>query len=373
MSSAVLSCVLRRVDVRVKVRGLSRNLSAFGQITRRVNTRRPQLRHSTGVRAPGALVLSLMVRVVSACSVPELTIVEEPGGTASGGAGMTTSGASRADAGPAPTAPSDGGDVPEPTPQAGMDRPDPPPPVAGSTASAAAGAAAAQGGEGGAAASGGEGGAAASGGAGAPSPPAGGTGGSSTPDTPPKPPEEDAGMPPTVPTRNCLAWRSHAASNTVPPEGAVEGGGENIAGVMTKLYVCRFRPQGHAYAVPGKLVAGFGCYVAYRNSTNMMAQQSAMNGVFDVLTAAPGCSFSWQPATNTQLPENAVDLGDPSGGPNYACRGFFSNTVTMGIHAGAVIASRDTPPRQECWFEAYNSANQPADPSQFEALVLDPL
>jgi hypothetical protein len=156
------------------------------------------------------------------------------------------------------------------------------------------------------------------------------------------------------------------------PAGAVEGGSEILTGTATpaKQYVCRARPAGNTYAIPGKYVVGQGCYVPYRQDGKVM-KVDVLDGLIDVLLPAAGCSFSWQTASITMLPRNVIDLGDPAGGGNYACRGYYNSVASSGIQIGAVLATQDDPPLNQCWFESFVGVVQPAEPSEFEVLVLD--
>jgi hypothetical protein len=226
----------------------------------------------------------------------------------------------------------------------------------GSAEGAAGNAAAGGSGGSGKSASAGAGGAA--GQAGAPQPGAAGTGGS-------------AGAPePMQPTRSCLVWTS-INIRSGPPPGAFEGGFETIAGVTTRQYICRFRPPGSTYAIPGKYVDSLGCYVTQRVGAQV-EDSSVLDGLIDVLVPAPGCTLSWRAATPSELPAGVVDLGDPADGRNYACRGEYANIGTNGNQIGSVIRSTDNPPLNQCWFESFADAILPEDPSKFEVLVLDP-
>jgi hypothetical protein len=172
------------------------------------------------------------------------------------------------------------------------------------------------------------------------------------------------------PTRACLVWTSINIRNG-PPAGAIEGGFETVAGVTTRQYICRLRPPGSVYAIPGKYVDSVGCYVTQRRGAQVN-DTSVLDGLIDVLVPAPGCIFSWQAATPAEIPAGAVDLGDPADGRNYACRGDYENIGTTGIQIGTVIPSTDNPPLNQCWFESFASAIQPEDPAKFEVLVLAP-
>ena len=183
-----------------------------------------------------------------------------------------------------------------------------------------------------------------------------------------------AGAPlPMQPTRACLVWTSINIRNG-PPPGAIEGGFETIAGVTTRQYICRIRPAGGTYAIPGKYVDRVGCYIAHRPSEQaQVTDVSVLDGLIDVLVPAPGCTFSWRTATPAEVPAGAVDLGDPADGRNYACRGDYSNIGASGTQIGTIIPSTDNPPVNQCWFESFGNAIQPMDEAKFEVLVLDPL
>lgn len=171
--------------------------------------------------------------------------------------------------------------------------------------------------------------------------------------------------------RACLLWTSIDVRNG-PPAGAIEGGFETITGLTTKQYICRIRPPGSMYAIPGKYVDRLGCYVVQR-SGNEVNDTSVLDGSIDVLVPAPGCTFSWVAVTGGQVPPGAVDLGDPPDGRNFACRGDYSSFGASGTQVGTVVPSTDNPPVNQCWFESYANAIQPNDPAKFEVLVLDPV
>jgi hypothetical protein len=176
---------------------------------------------------------------------------------------------------------------------------------------------------------------------------------------------------PVEPPRACLVWTSINIRNG-PPPGAIEGGFETLAGVTTRQFICRIRPAGSTYAIPGKYVDRVGCYIARRQDAQVV-DVSVLDGLIDVLVPAPGCTFSWRAASPAELPAGAVDLGDPSDGRNYACRGAYSNVGASGTQIGTIIASTDAPPINQCWFESFGGAIQPTEPAAFEVLVLDPL
>lgn len=186
--------------------------------------------------------------------------------------------------------------------------------------------------------------------------------------SPPGPTNEEAGAP-KDPSRSCIAWRSVDARSEMVPPGSVEGGLETVAGVPKQQYVCRFRPENSAYAIPGKYVVGLGCYVT-RRVNGAVEQASVLTGTIDLLTPASGCSFSWRTANGTTLPASAVDLGDPAGGKHYACHGFY-NGISSGTQIGTIIPSTDDKPVHQCWFQSFSGASQPADPTQFEVLAQD--
>jgi hypothetical protein len=202
-------------------------------------------------------------------------------------------------------------------------------------------------------------------------PSAAGSAGAELPDAAPSREPKDAGKP-SQPTAPCAVWRSVDARDNAPPEGAVEGGLETIAGVSTPQYVCRVRPALSEYAVPGKYLAGQGCYVVVTRNGAAPMSVGVLDGMFEVLTAAPGCSLSWRKADSKSIPAGGMDLGDPPGAPHYACHGSYSATPTSGIQAGVIIPSKDTPPLNHCWFQSFAGAVQPNDPNDFEVLVQDP-
>lgn len=102
-------------------------------------------------------------------------------------------------------------------------------------------------------------------------------------------------------------------------------------------------------------------------------QSSMLDGMLEILTAAPGCSFSWRTASGTMIPPGAVDLGDPAGGPNYACHGYYSSIASSGTQIGVVIPSTTEPVMQQCWFQTFVGAAQPQDAMMFEVLAQDTL
>ncbi|HTU64136.1 MAG TPA: hypothetical protein VMF89_36980 [Polyangiales bacterium] len=283
-----------------------------------------------------------------ACSVPSLRIEERAGVRGARDAGAADSGANeQLDAGSDdPRAGDSGAQV-----RTGEE------PTAGTAAASGggrSGSAATSGGSG--AGQGGAGAAASAGSGGQAGTPAAGEGGAGQP------------MPPQ---RTCLVWTSINIRNG-PPEGAIEGGSETIAGVTTRQYICRIRPAGSTYAIPGKYVDRVGCYIARRQDAQVM-DVSVLDGLIDVLVPARGCTFSWRAASPAEIPANAVDLGDPPDGRNYACRGEYSNLGASGTQIGTIIPSTDAPPVNQCWFESFGGVLQPIEPTKFEVLVLDPL
>lgn len=175
---------------------------------------------------------------------------------------------------------------------------------------------------------------------------------------------------PMQPARACLLWTSVNVRNG-PPSGAIEAGFETVAGVTARQYICRIRPAGSIYAIPGKYVERVGCYVAHRPK-EQVTTVAVQDGLIDVLVPKPGCTFSWRAASPSELPEGAVDLGDPAEGRHYACRGDYMTIGSTGVQVGTILPSTDDPPVNQCWFESFSSAIQPKDPTQFEVLVLDP-
>ena len=302
---------------------------------------------------PERAALSSMALLSLACSVPDLRIEERASvleerdaATADGGAGEQPD-AGRDD----PPTRDAGADVRTGQPQGGGAAA----PSGGRSGSAAMSGGAGQGSAGaaGVAAAAGSGGQAGSPAAAAG---AGGAAGSAQPMQPP---------------RACLVWTSINIRNG-PPEGAIEGGSETVAGVTTRQYICRIRPAGSTYAIPGKYVDRVGCYIARRQDAQVM-DVSVLDGLIDVLVPAPGCTFSWRAASPAEIPAGTVDLGDPPDGRNYACRGEYKNLGASGTQIGTIIPSTDATPVNQCWFESFGGAIQPMDPSKFEVLVLDPL
>jgi hypothetical protein len=184
----------------------------------------------------------------------------------------------------------------------------------------------------------------------------------------------DAGMPsepePDKPNP-CLVW-TRASSLDRAPANAVEGGLEITAGIESRQFVCRVQPPDLDYPVPGKAIFGNGCLVAYRINGAMKAHNQQNGSPFEVLTAGPGCTFSWQSADNSSVPSGAVDLSEPPRRKLYACHGDFQGPLSSGLQVGGVQGATDTPPRYECWFESYTSPMQPQNPTQFEVLVQAP-
>ena len=180
------------------------------------------------------------------------------------------------------------------------------------------------------------------------------------------PPDEPA---PTEPNP-CLLWVSSSSRQRVPDD-AVMGGLETTAGIDSRQYVCRVQPPDLDYAVPGKAIYGNGCLVAYRIAGAMKAHLQQNGSPYELLTAGPGCSFSWQSADNSSVPSGALDLSGPPGHTLYACRGDFDGPLSSGVQVGGVQGASDTPPRYECWFESYTSPMQPLNPTTFEVLTLN--
>jgi hypothetical protein len=111
--------------------------------------------------------------------------------------------------------------------------------------------------------------------------------------------------------------------------------------------------------------------VTYRRDAQQVDDASMLDGMFEVLTPAPGCTFSWRKATATALPPGVADLGDPAGGGNYACHGDYSTVASSGKQIGTLIPSADKPAQYQCFFESFSNAIQPTDPQMFEVLVQD--
>jgi hypothetical protein len=288
--------------------------------------------------------------LTAACGVPKLDIIER------------SSVSSEPDAGAAPS------DSETTAPDAGTLRPSQRPTGGASAqtgATSRAGSAAMSGGRGGMLASAaGASGSPGQGGERAPDPPqtTAGAGGEPAPNEP----EPPTMMQPSA----CAVWVSVNVRDPLP-EGAVEGGFENVTGVTNRQYVCRIRPDGDTYAIPGKYVTGLGCYVIHRVDGEPMDASVVGSGSIEVLTAAPGCTFSWRSASPAMLPRGAIDLGNPVGGPNYACRGDYSSFGSSGKQIGSILLSSDDPPQNQCWFESFANAIQPSEPAVFEVLVQD--
>jgi hypothetical protein len=184
----------------------------------------------------------------------------------------------------------------------------------------------------------------------------------------------DAGPPPAPgpdEPNPCLVWLP-ATSRDRAPANAVEGGLEITAGLESRQYVCRVKPPDLDYAVPGKVIFGNGCLVAYRSNGATKAHNQQNGTPFEVLTAGPGCNFTWQSADNSSVPNGALDLSEPPLKKLYACRGNFQGPLSSGTQVGGVQGASDTPPRYECWFESYTSPMQPMNPMQFDVLVQAP-
>lgn len=200
----------------------------------------------------------------------------------------------------------------------------------------------------------------------------GGSGGSPIVDTSDSGTKEvDAGAPPEPPTNQpnpCLVWKRVSSFDRAPAD-AVQGGRETTAGIESRQYVCRVKPPDLDYPVVGKAIFGNGCLAAYRLDGKMKTHNQQNGSPFEVLTAGPGCTFTWQAADSTSLPNGVLDLSDPPGGKLYACRGDFDGPLSSGIQVGGLQGAADTPPRYECWFESYTSPMQPLNPAQFEVLT----
>ncbi|MET0386928.1 MAG: hypothetical protein ABW321_13260 [Polyangiales bacterium] len=294
----------------------------------------------------------------TACTVPELSIVESAPPRARDAAVEVPE---------TPTRPIDGGDggpatapgalPPEPdagSDAGGRDAPpaiDPPPP----NDAGAGGAPAAGGGAGGTAGdaaiggsdAGGAGGVGGVGGQGA-----GGSGGT-----------EDAPNP-------CIVWKRAFPSDAAPPEGAIEGGLEATIGAPSRQYICRVKPFDAAYPVPGKVMFGSGCFVVYRVN-GRLATYAARAEPIEVLTAGPGCAFSWKGASFTSLPPKALDLGHPDDGSSYACHGYYSGPLSSGTQICHTYPADADPSQHVCWFELLGGPTQPQEPEQFEVLAQD--
>jgi hypothetical protein len=189
--------------------------------------------------------------------------------------------------------------------------------------------------------------------------------------------ELDAGAPPTTPPEPsnqpnpCLVWM-RVSSFDRAPANAVQGGLETTAGIDSRQYVCRVKPPNLDYPVLGKAIFGNGCLAAYRLDGTMRTHNQQNGSPFEVLTAGPGCTFTWEKADNENLPSGALDLSDPPGGNLYACHGDFDGPLSSGVQVGGVQGTTDTPPRYECWFESYTSPMQPLNPAAFEVLTQVP-
>jgi len=171
--------------------------------------------------------------------------------------------------------------------------------------------------------------------------------------------------------RGCAVWVSVNTRDDKAPANSVEGGLETIAGNNTKLYVCRARPNGSSYAEPGKYVVGLGCYVAHPVA-GQVVESITLDGRIDVLTAAPGCSFSWRSASSAKLPAEVMDLGDPAGGHKYACRASYLQFPSTGIEVGMIVEAPGSPAKLQCWFQSFSGVTQPTEPERFEVLSLEP-
>lgn len=184
----------------------------------------------------------------------------------------------------------------------------------------------------------------------------------------------DAGAPPASAPNEpnpCLVWKK-ASSFDGAPDNAVEGGLETTAGIQSRQYVCRVQPPDLDYAVVGKAIFGNGCLAAYRLDGSMKTHNQQNGSPFEVLTAGPGCVFTWQKADNTSLPTGALDLSASPDRKLYACHGDFDGPLSDGVQVGGVQGAADMPPRYECWFESYTSPMQPLNPATFEVLTQAP-
>jgi hypothetical protein len=156
------------------------------------------------------------------------------------------------------------------------------------------------------------------------------------------------------------------------PADAVQGGLETTIGPPAMQYVCRTKPDGAAYEVPGKIIFGLGCYVTYANVNGEMVDYTApADKPVDVLTPKPSCHVSWQSATTSTIPHRALDLGDTPGQPHYACHGYYTSVGSSGTQIGNVLMTSDAPPQNQCWFESFVGPQQPQDPIHFEILAQD--
>jgi hypothetical protein len=169
----------------------------------------------------------------------------------------------------------------------------------------------------------------------------------------------------------CLVWMKVSSLDRAP-ENAVQGGLETTAGIQSRQYVCRVQPPGLAYSVLGKAIFGNGCLAAFRVDGAMKVHNQQNGSPFEVLTAGPGCTFTWQKGDNTSVPSSVLDLSDPPGRKLYACHGDFQGPLSSGLQLGGVQGAADMPPRYECWFESYVSPMQPQNPATFEVLVQAP-
>jgi hypothetical protein len=278
--------------------------------------------------------LLALAQLACACSVPDLKIVYVRADAAVAGGANDAGGAARPDAAgqlDAGGGPQAGGDAPN-----GMDAGAVPETRDGSGVAGASGAAAHGGG----------------------GDPAGGAPGEAG--------HPVAGGPADNP---CLVWLRAKSADASAPPGAIEGGLETTIGAPARQYICRTKPAGSDYAVPGKVIFGLGCYVTARVAGQIM--QFTANDPFDVLTAGPGCEFSWQSATTTTRPNRAIDLGDPSGGGHYACSGYYTSVRSSGSQIGQVFPTTDTPAHNECYFESFFGPLQPQDPANFKILAQD--
>jgi hypothetical protein len=108
-----------------------------------------------------------------------------------------------------------------------------------------------------------------------------------------------------------LTWIP-SSSGTIPP-GAVGNNKPQDAAVT--IYVCRATVE--AGTLPGKLLPGWGCYLADNDSFHSTG--------YEVLVPSK-CTLAWVASINGIAPNGAVVCGMDSQGALYACR--TSDTAT---------------------------------------------
>lgn len=151
---------------------------------------------------------------------------------------------------------------------------------------------------------------------------------------------------PPPPNPPCPAWVDAAGGQL--PTNPVKGGREPAG---WDLYVCRAKTSA-GVTVAGKLISGWGCYVADGN-TERVAQE------YEVLTAT-GCALSWAAAPAGVPPANAVEASSVSSMAIRSCRAAHAGGTHLGFTGWGT--------NHECVF-SYGGGTYRS--SSFEVLVKD--